>query len=160
MKISEKALRRFWAKVALPNENGCMLWTGARIRNGYGHMKADESFQLAHRLSLHLAVGEPPSNLSQAAHSCRNRHCVAPAHLRWATAAENTADKYRDGTVLAGDRHPNALLANTQVIELRQLYAEGITRVELRDRFGINRKLLNEVLSGRRYREALPKAGA
>lgn len=38
MNISEKDSRRFWSKVQLPDAAGCMLWTGARIGNGYGHM--------------------------------------------------------------------------------------------------------------------------
>lgn len=90
--VSEKDQARFWAKVALPNDNGCMLWSGAPNRAGYGRFWLDGKNVLAHRLSYRLAHGPIPNGLvidHVRDRGCRHRHCVAPDHLEAVTDAEN-----------------------------------------------------------------------
>lgn len=92
MSLTEKAERRFWAKVLLPDESGCMLWKATLHERGYGLFWLDGKHVLAHRISYVLAHGEIPEGLQVdhvKANGCRNRHCVAPAHLEAVTGAEN-----------------------------------------------------------------------
>jgi hypothetical protein len=51
--------------------------------------------EAAHRAMCRLIHGNPPTPKHQAAHSCGNgrRGCVHPGHLRWATDAENRAER-------------------------------------------------------------------
>jgi hypothetical protein len=155
--LSDKARLRFWSRVTLPNEDGCMLWTGAVNSRGYGHGKFDGAFRTAHRVSLHLAIGAPGAEDLQTAHSCRNRNCVAPAHLRWATAAENQNDRFRDGTDDTGERAYNAKLTDEQADSIRREFAAGgTTYPALAAKYSVSRMLIGTVIRGTRY---APKAG-
>lgn len=84
----EKDQARFWSKVALPNEQGCMLWLGYINPNGYGRLSIRRQMRLAHRVSYELAYGEIPDGLPLD-HLCRMRNCVAPLHLEAVTHREN-----------------------------------------------------------------------
>lgn len=89
--LSEKDQARFWAKVALPNERGCMLWLDAPNRGGYAQFLVggrSGRTLYAHRISYELAYGSIPDGL-QLDHLCRVRHCVAPLHLEAVTQQEN-----------------------------------------------------------------------
>jgi hypothetical protein len=41
------------------------------------------------------------------------------SHLRWATNAENMCDKYRDDTILRGERNVCAKLTESDVLTIR-----------------------------------------
>lgn len=77
---------RFWAKVQKTSE--CWLWTGARMKDGYGHIKVDGRMVRAHRLSYEMVNGPIPEGLDLD-HLCRVRHCVRPDHLEPVTRWEN-----------------------------------------------------------------------
>jgi hypothetical protein len=88
----ERDQARFYAKVALPNEQGCMLWLKGKSKQGYGMFFLNGLMVLAHRFSYELAYGEIPEGLEidhVKARGCNNRHCVAPAHLEAVTQQEN-----------------------------------------------------------------------
>jgi hypothetical protein len=80
---------RFWEKVA--KGEGCWLWTGARLRGGYGTINAGghaATSLLAHRVAYELVRGPIPDGL-QIDHLCRNRACVNPYHMEPVSQAEN-----------------------------------------------------------------------
>lgn len=90
--ITESDERRFWAKVALPNEQGCMLWLGALASHGYGRFRLNGRIARAHRVSYEIANGPIPDGMvidHVKAKGCTNRHCVAPDHLEAVTQREN-----------------------------------------------------------------------
>jgi hypothetical protein len=146
-------IARFYAKVALPNEDGCMLWLGA-TSYGYGVFRINGTLARAHRVSLWQAEGPPPdSEKTHAAHSCRRTDCVAPAHLRWATVVENMADKRRDGTDNSGDRHPRIKLTAADVEAIRKVYAEGgVSHRELAAQYGVSRSSMSAAIRGTSWR--------
>lgn len=78
---------RFWLKVAGRETDGCWLWTGALLANGYGMFRASKSMA-AHRWAYEHVVGPIPEGL-QLDHLCRVRNCVNPSHLEPVTQAEN-----------------------------------------------------------------------
>lgn len=130
---------RFWSKVALPNAEGCMLWTDVPASGGYGRFRIGSRKVLAHRLSLILALGPPPEADMEAAHGCRNRLCVAPDHLRWATRTANQRDRHRDGTDARGDRHPQRKLSSSDVRDIRQALTSGMSQYEAARQWDVTR---------------------
>lgn len=144
--FSDDDAQRFWARVALPNPDGCQLWLGRISNPGYGSFDWNGRQLQASRVALALATGELPPEL-EAAHSCRNRHCVAPDHLRWATPAENAADKIADDTHVRGERNAWARLNAEQVLEIRSRYAQGVeTYKTLAQEFGVSRAAIRAVV--------------
>lgn len=89
---SERDQARFYAKVALPNGQGCMLWLDERRPDGYASFSSNGFSWLAHRYSYELTYGPIPKGLvidHVKARGCANKHCVAPLHLEAVTQAEN-----------------------------------------------------------------------
>lgn len=74
---------RFWGKVD-KQPNGCWVWTGCIIRNGYGQCRQ----AYVHRMAWEQIRGPIPPGL-QLDHLCRNRACCNPDHLEPVTNREN-----------------------------------------------------------------------
>lgn len=89
MKITHREWHdRFWSKV---NKTGdCWEWTGAKLKDGYGMIRADGKDVMVHRLSWEIASGQIPTG-SVIDHICWNKSCVNPKHLRVATTSQNVA---------------------------------------------------------------------
>lgn len=96
---------RFWAKTTRL-ENGCLMWTGTRYRNGYGMFTiCDPTTKLgkkvlAHRTAFQLAVRAlaPGERVDHTCHNnsdclggwgCLHRLCVEPSHLEGTTQRQN-----------------------------------------------------------------------
>lgn len=94
--MTNDQLTRFLAKIN-PAANGCWLWTGAMMPNGYGRCTVAQVGWLPHRLAYEYFVGRIPSN-KEIDHLCRNRACVNPTHMEPVTHVVNM----RRGT--AGER--------------------------------------------------------
>jgi hypothetical protein len=66
----------------------CIIWTGAKIPDGYGIRRHQGRNQLAHRVAYMQEVGPIPEGLEMD-HLCRNRLCINTAHLEPVTHREN-----------------------------------------------------------------------
>lgn len=69
----------------------CWEWQGRRTRDGYGSIKYDGSMRGAHRVAWITWRGDPGD--MQVDHTCRNRSCCNPNHLRLMTKAQNLATR-------------------------------------------------------------------
>jgi hypothetical protein len=67
-------------------EAGCWEWTGPRDADGYGRTWLLS--QRVHQLMYDMFVGDVPDGL-ELHHTCENRICANPAHLRAVTHAQN-----------------------------------------------------------------------
>lgn len=77
---------RFWAKVRKGPE--CWDWTSVQGRGGYGRMSVNGRYKAAHRIAWELTFGAIKEG-DLLDHTCHNKACVKPAHLRPATHKQN-----------------------------------------------------------------------
>lgn len=75
--------------------NGCLEFSGAKDRHGYGRIRARGKTVGAHRV-VYLAVAPIPARMV-VMHSCDNPACVEIEHLGIGTPAENTSDSIKKG---------------------------------------------------------------
>ena len=150
-----KAQARFMAHVT--KTDGCWLWTASTMNSGYGQFAHRGSMRQAHRVSYELHVGPIPAGLS-ILHSCDNKRCVNPAHLRPGTHSENIKEAYarnrRAKPNLSGERHPRASITMTDAIRMRDLRVAGMTVTAIARRYGVKRSLVSDVVTGRCWRQA------
>jgi hypothetical protein len=106
-----------------------------------------------------LAHGEPPTPKSEAAHSCGTRICVNPLHIRWASPAENAADKLRHGTDGRGERNVRAKLKEGQVVAVRRRVASGENHQAIANDLGVNRSTVSMVGRGDTWKHIKMEAG-
>lgn len=77
---------RFFSKVN--KTDSCWVWTAAKDPAGYGRFGIGQKVYLAHRVSLDIAGIAIPDDMF-ADHTCHNKSCVNPAHLRAVTQKQN-----------------------------------------------------------------------
>lgn len=77
---------------SLPVENGCQVWTGYTVEDGYGRITFDGVNRGVHQVAYELTKGPIPDGLV-VDHECRVRNCINPDHLRAITGPENTLEE-------------------------------------------------------------------
>lgn len=130
--------------------NDCLAWPFTKHSNGYGNVTFGGVSKLPHRIVCQAAHGECPSERHEVAHSCGNRSCCNPHHLRWATRAENVLDKFKHGTVKRGRNHPHAKLCENDVVIIKQ--AIGKTGAQLAREFGVSFQTISEIRLGKTWK--------
>jgi hypothetical protein len=98
--MHEWSVESFWAKVD-KRENGCWLWTGSTLPQGYGQVRIDGTLRLVHRVVWWMSHGEWPDVVDHTCHNadetcsggwdCQHRRCVNPTHLASGTQKANLA---------------------------------------------------------------------
>jgi len=135
---------RFYYYTTIPNENGCMEWTGARDRKGYGMLMVNHKHVLSHRLSYQLFKGEIPKGMC-ICHTCDNTKCVAPDHLWCGTQKENILDRLNKGRSArqSGEKNAASTLTDSQAIEIKKLLnTTNMTQVDIAKKFNVEKKVV------------------
>ncbi len=111
---------RFFRYIGTITNTGCILWKGARDRDGYGQLDNKK----APRVSYELLVGPIPDGML-ICHTCDNPPCINPAHLFPGTQKRNSADMVAKGRQINGERHHSARLTEAIVRDIRNRFAIG-----------------------------------
>lgn len=117
-------------------DTGCWEWTRSKV-SGYGR-KVDPltgKLVMAHRWFYEQRNGEISEGL-ELDHLCRNRRCVNPEHLEAVTRTVNIR------------RCPATKLTHESAIEIRSLYAGGLTAPEIAPKFGIGLSQVYRIAHG------------
>lgn len=142
----ERFMRDVAAKYA---GDGCLPWPHRTNPQGYAQLTGGANVC---RIICEAVNGPPPAPDYEAAHTCGHGAdgCVNGKHLRWATRAENEADKVLHGTSNRGERCGSARLTREQVLEIRALAGTMFNR-ELADRYGVTETTVRDIRHRRRW---------
>ncbi|WP_109477681.1 HNH endonuclease [Paraburkholderia sp. C35] len=103
------------------------------------------------RLVAEAFHGPAPTPMHEAAHNdgdCLNN---LYKNLRWATKAENEADKVMHGTSNRGERFGRVRLTEAQVIEIRKALKSGESSYSIGPRFGVAASTVRSISSLRSW---------
>jgi hypothetical protein len=147
--MSEKDALRFWGYVDRRDE-GCWNWLSWTMTVGYGCFliggRKGKKYG-AHRLSYEMHNGPIPKG-KLVLHSCDNRLCVRPDHLRVGTHKENTQDMISKGRGLIGEKSGHAKLNDEKVRKIRRLHAAGYANATgLAAMYGVTQSNISMILS-------------
>ena len=111
---------RFWKRVN--KTDNCWEWIGKVDALGYGTIFGDGKANKAHRYSFELHNKREINRGMNILHSCDNRRCVNPSHLREGTQKENIQDRVERNRTVAPKGESNGLskLTADNVISIRQ----------------------------------------
>lgn len=152
--LSAKGEPLHWIKGAVDHKSdGCLIWPYARTGSGYGQLTIDGRRVLAHRWMCEVVHGPAPTPEHEASHSCGKGHegCIHPGHLRWATPKENAEDRIVHGTNCEGERSPNAVLSEGDVLKIYGLKGSGISQRKIADMFGVSCASVSWIMTGRSW---------
>lgn len=128
--------------------NGCIEWQMSCNNYGYPRIQVAGKVRLVTRLVLKIITGNDGLNL-MALHSCDNRKCISPSHLRWGTHEENMLDgKLRNRFAKQiGEKAGRSKLTEQQVVFIRSLHNPSAK--ELSQSFGVSKTNINNILNGK-----------
>lgn len=124
----------------------CIIWPFAiRKSSGYAahnYSRSGEKKSVdAHRYVCVLAHGEPSSPTLEASHSCGDKLCINPAHLRWATHKENMKDAIDHGNLKGGGRWRQRFFGP----EVEHICASRKSILELADMYKSSPSYISEI---------------
>lgn len=137
---------------AADGSDGCLIWPFSRCGKGYGQAWFRGRLCTAHRAMAMIAHGDPPTPKHHAAHSCGNRACVNSRHLRWASPSENESDKRLHGTAQLGSGNGYARLTELVIPEIRRRIASGERSAVIAADFGVDRKTIDAIKTGKTWK--------
>jgi HNH endonuclease len=157
VKIRGSLAERFWPKVDR-NAGDCWRWTGAVSSTGYGVIQEGGrgSRNLsAHRVAYEIANG-PIEEGKVVMHSCDNRWCVKPAHLKLGTTSENIKDAYDKGRKVSpfAGKKMTAKLTMKHVATIRAFPL--MKHTELAKMLGVSPNCIRSVRTGRTWKDSPP----
>lgn len=154
--VTPNLIARFKAAVDEAGPDDCWNWTKS-FRNGYGAIKHETRVLGAHRVAYVLAYGEPDEE-SLVTHSCDNRACCNPAHLKAGTPTDNVREKYDRGRQVnqRGSMAPGAVLNESQVVRIWLLRRTGQGAVKISRALGLTYDQVKRVLVGRTWQHLMP----
>jgi len=144
---------RFYSKVLLPNDNGCMEWIGCFYdKKAYGAFSINRKNNLSHRYSYKLHFGKIPKNL-WVLHKCDNKKCVAPEHLFLGTPKDNTQDMIQKGRKwdLKGEKSGTAKLTDKDVYEIKDKLSKKIHQEVISKEYGVSQYAISKIKRGKTW---------
>lgn len=103
---SRTPTERFFGLIEPPgNSVSCWFWRGSIKPNGYGEFYLNGRKTQPHRFSWQLHHGKPWPEGLDAMHSCDNRACVNPLHIKPGTRLENMQDAKAKGRIFDLGKH-------------------------------------------------------
>lgn len=148
----------FWSKVDIKdNAKACWNWRAAKKPTGYGNVRIDKKYLLAHRVAFELVNGAIPETFI-VCHICDNPSCCNPGHLMLGTIKSNTADmliknrQKKHSISTRGSKNLNSKLTESDIPEIRLLYGKGKTQKAIAQIYGVSPPAVRSILTGKTWR--------
>ena len=158
IEITAEQAEFFWAKVDIKSPRECWNWTAAKKPKGYGNVRINKSYLLAHRVAWELANFPIPDGF-MVCHSCDNPSCCNPGHLFLGSARSNFTDMVKKGrdqlrkNKAIGERNVNSKLNAEKVAEIRENYASGeATQYQLANTYGVSQPTIGCIVRRQTWR--------
>lgn len=137
-------------EIDIDKSGSCWEWTGRRNKSGYGLTAIRGGSELAHRAYWQLIVGKVPDGM-YLLHSCDNKKCVNPAHLRVGTHAENMAEAKERNRMrpMRGDANGMAKISYEIAEEIRK--DTSSSNVSLGKKYGVSDVVVSNVRLGKTW---------
>lgn len=146
MPLSALQLAGFWSRVDVKTEFQCWEWKGAPGGNGYGRYAGQRTHRIAHTL-----VNGPIPDGMLVLHSCDNKLCCNPRHLRIGTHQDNSNDALSRNRLARGVNAGNSKLTPEQVAAIRE-NRNSRTLKSWAEEFGVSESTISYVRSGRSWK--------
>ena len=169
-------MERFWSKVSKkPNKQGCLLWTGAKTKIGYGVFQLNKRARNAHRIGYYLYNNKKENPKMVISHICEDfynkddhtyKSCINPKHLEEVNNSSNTKRAFRNGRnnmseearLSASNRlknkRYNSKLTKKYVIEIKDLIKKGETHQNIANKYGVVRQTITSINIGKNWSNA------
>lgn len=158
--LNERDAMRFHGKVDSSCQDGCWPWRDVPMPNGYGNFWVKPAKYNAHRVAFFLANGDfDPTKIIM--HTCDNRRCCNPAHLKLGTHTDNMRDMFFKGrcyqsthpeTMARGSRTAGSKLKEEDIPVIRRLLAEGNTLTEVGKQYGVSKSSMYCLRKGKTWK--------
>lgn len=139
---------RFWGRVVLDEQTGCLNWQGGKNSSGYGAIGFGGKVIATHRLAYILSKGEIPDGLL-VRHTCDNRLCCNIDHLLLGTIQDNMKDKMDRVRQSKGTDHGMSFLSEEDV---GYIIKSEETQQTIADKFSISRSHVSRIRSGKYWK--------
>lgn len=132
----------FWQSVDVAGPDDCWPWTGY-IEDEYGKYFFEGRMRPAHELAVTFTTGERRARGLGTFHTCNNRPCCNPQHVRFGSRSSSDAD----GTMLG----KTGKLTPTDVETIRLRLSHGARQQDLADQFGVTNGFISMIKKGKRH---------
>jgi HNH endonuclease len=158
-RIVNNDLARFAAGV-MHAKSGCLLWTKAKDRYGYGRTHLRGRVEKAHRAAWTLHRGPIPRGM-WVLHHCDTPACVNVEHLFLGDRAANMQDMAAKGRqvfqanpskINRGEHGPGAVLTEAQALSILARLKRGERGAALAREFGVSKPTISAMNVGRTWR--------
>lgn len=128
-------------------KGGCWDWAGSLHNDGYAAWNTGGRQIKVHRASYLLNVGPVP-NKRFVVHTCGNRRCVNPDHLKLVDYKGLYQHNLQRGDVARGERNGFATLTAKKVRRIRRLAESGkYTHRQIGDMFGCHQSNISRIVA-------------
>lgn len=120
------------------------------------HDRARILYVGVHQLVCEAFHGPKPSPKHEVAHGNNNSSNNYFRNVRWATRAENFADKKKHGTEMFGEKNHQAKLTSEKVAEIRRLLRIGHSSQVIGPRLGVTYQCIDIIKKGKSWQQIIP----
>ena len=134
----------FVRNVRISSSFNCWEWKRSVGGHGYGNwhhaFNGKSAQRCSHRATYELFFGDPGELC--VLHTCNNKRCCNPEHLKLGTHGDNTTEAWRDGL-------RKSHLTEQQASEIKNLLEEGWKHRDLAKKYGCSLPVITRIKQGK-----------